>query len=236
MKKNTLDQKAELFFAKNWKYLFGTIALAVLIIVWEIHSIGGKMENLEKTVAENNGKVVLTTTDGKAVNTTPDVKLLEEHIVYTLVNNIIVPRSQFPANSNQGSPNDEKYILNNSKTLKMIQENYLSNNGSAFGDFEGHKQRLLTTIGQDNLPEYIAIKDYDVTFSRYSGNSFEISLDVAVTARSQTTVAGKYLTQNGTVEISANGTFDLWLSSAHNPYGMKINGLKIVMITKRKIF
>jgi hypothetical protein len=238
MKEETLSWKAEVFFAKNWKYLFWGIIAAILIVMWEVHSINNRMESLEKTVAENNNKVVLTTTDGRAIKVlkTPiKAEYLKQYIMSTFVNNFIVSRAQLTDNFQRNVFKKYSDILESSKPLAMIYNEYLDkDNKQALGDFASYLQWLLSAIGQDKLPEYIAIRDYSISSYEYLENTFKVVLDVKVTAQSYILAQNQYLTQEGTIKISASGTFSLELSSDNNPYGMRISRFGINMITKGK--
>jgi hypothetical protein len=238
MKEETLSWKAEIFFAKNWKYLFWGIIIAILVVMWEVHSINNRMESLEKTVADNNNKVVLTTTDGRAIRVTKTpikAEYLKQHVMSTFVNNFIVSRAQLTDNFQRNIFKKYSDILENSQPLAMIYTEYLDkDNKQAIGDFASYLQWLLSAIGQDKLPEYIAIKDYTITSYEYLENSFKVILDVRVSAQSYILAQNQYFTQDGSIKISASGTFNLEMSSDNNPYGMKISRFSINMITKGK--
>jgi hypothetical protein len=236
MKEETLSWKAEIFFAKNWKYIFWGIVVAVLVCSWEIHSISSRMESLEKTVAENNGKVVLTTTDGRAIKVTKTplkAEYLKQFAISVYVNNFIVSRAQITNGFAKSNFNKFSDILESSKPLAMIYTDYLDKtNKEAMGYFISYLQWLLSAIGQDKLPEYIVLRGYNISSYEYSDNTFKLVLDIQVSAQSYILAQNQYLTQSGTVKISSSGTFDLERSTDNNPYGMRIDTFNINMITK----
>ena len=49
----SLNFKCEQFFGKNWKFVGGFIALALLVLAYELSEISSRMQNLEKIVFEN---------------------------------------------------------------------------------------------------------------------------------------------------------------------------------------
>jgi hypothetical protein len=238
MKEETLSWKAEIFFAKNWKYIFWGIVVAVLVGTWELHSISSRIESLEKTVAENNGKVVLTTTDGRAIKVTKTplkAEYLKQFALSVFVYNFIVSRAQITINFLKSNFNKFSDILENSKPLAMIYTDYLDKtNKEAVGYFISYLQWLLSAIGKDKLPEYIVMRGYTINSYEYSDNAFKLILDIQVSAQSYVLAQNQYLTQSGVIRITSSGTFDLELSTDNNPYGMRINTFSIDMITKGK--
>ena len=238
MKEETLSWKAERFFAKNWQYIFWGIIIAMLIVAWSLYNITTRMTSLEATVAENNGKVVLTTSDGRAIKVTKTplkAEYLKQFTVSTFVNNFIVSRAQLTDNFNKNTFTKFSNILENSQSLAMIYTDYLDKeNKQAVGDFTSYLQWLLSAIGQDKLPEYIAIRDYNIQEFEYNENKFRIVLNVSVSAQSYILAQAQYFTQNGNIKIIATGTYNLEQSSDNNPYGMRINSFGIDMITKGK--
>lgn len=238
MKNETLSWKAERFFGKNWLYIFCGIILAIIVVAWELNTISSRMKSLENTVAENNGKVVLTTTDGRAIKVTKTplrAEYLKQFAVSTFVNNFIVSRAQITDNFSKSTFTKYSDILESSKSLAMIFSEYLDkDNKQAVGDFVSYLQWLLSAIGQDKLPEYIAIRDYSIQSYEYSENSFKLVLNISVNAQSYILAQAQYLTQNGNIRISATGTFNLEKSSDNNPYGMRITSFNIDTLTKGK--
>lgn len=236
MKDETLSWKAERFFAKNWQYIFWGIIICMLVVAWSLYNLTSRMTSLEKTVAENNGKVVLTTTDGRAIKVTKTplkAEYLKQFTISTFVNNFIVSRAQLTDNFSKNAFTKYSDILENSKTLAMIYTDYIEkDNKQAIGDFVSYLQWLLSAIAQDKLPEYIAIRDYNVQLYEYNENAFKIVLNISVSAQSYILAQAKYLTQNGVIKLSATGTYSLEKSSDNNPYGMRLNSFAIDMITK----
>ncbi len=236
MKDETLSWKAERFFAKNWQYIFWGIIICMLVVAWSLYNLTSRMTSLEKTVAENNGKVVLTTTDGRAIKVTKTplkAEYLKQFTISTFVNNFIVSRAQLTDNFSKNAFTKYSDILENSKTLAMIYTDYIEkDNKQAVGDFVSYLQWLLSAIAQDKLPEYIAIRDYNVQLYEYNENAFKIVLNISVSAQSYILAQAKYLTQNGVIKLSATGTYSLEKSSDNNPYGMRLNSFAIDMITK----
>jgi hypothetical protein len=228
MKEEPLNWKAEPFFAKDWKYLFFGTILVLLIVAWEIYSINSRMDSFKKTVVEDNGKFVNAAE--KIANTPFRAEYLKEYIMPVFANNFIVSRAQFIGNSFKNRDD----ILANSKTLRMAQK-YLNNSSiQANRDFTNYLQWLLNAVNEDKLPEYITIKDYSYIGGSYdyNGNRFWANFNVAVTALSWSVAQVRDVRHDGMIKVSANGTFDLGSSSGNNPYGIKIDGFAINMITK----
>lgn len=236
MKEETISWKAERFFAKNWQYIFWGIIIALIVVSWSIYNITTRMTSLERTVAENNGKVVLTTSDGRAIKVTKTplkAEYLKQFAASTFVNNFIVSRAQLTNNFSKNVFTKYSDILENSQALGMIYTDYIDkNNKQALGDFTSYLQWILSAIGQDKLPEYIAIRDYNIQQYEYNENSFRMVLNISVSAQSYILAQAQYFTQNGNIKITATGTFNLELSSDNNPYGMRVTSFGIDMITK----
>ncbi len=72
IKKESLNFKCEQFFGKNWKYVASFLGIAILVGAYELNSISQRMQKLEQVVLENNEKVVLTTSDGRAIKVTKE--------------------------------------------------------------------------------------------------------------------------------------------------------------------
>lgn len=101
IKKESLNFKCEQFFGKNWKYVASFLGIAILVGAYELNSISQRMQKLEQVVLENNEKVVLTTSDGRAIKVTKEplkAEYLKQFAVSTHVNNFIVSRSQLTNN------------------------------------------------------------------------------------------------------------------------------------------
>ena len=69
-REESINFKCEQFFGKNWKYVAGFIGICFLIFSIEIRNMSEAMQELKKVVYDNNDKVVLTTTDGRAIRVT----------------------------------------------------------------------------------------------------------------------------------------------------------------------
>lgn len=240
MKKETLGFKTEQFFAKNWKYIFYTLMITLIVVAWELHTISSRMENLEKIVFENNSKVVFTTIDGRAIRVekTPiKAEYLKQFAVSTLVNNFIVSRASLTDDFKKNSFTQYSEILEQSPNLGLIYKYYLGDrtkneDKQAFGDFISYLQWILSAIAQDKLPEYINIRDYRVVKYDYVENKFNIQLEIHVAISSYIIAKNSYIDQQGVIKLIASGDFDLARGTDFNPYGMKINSFSISLPTK----
>jgi hypothetical protein len=234
MKEESLSWRTELFFTKNWKYFFWGIILFILIVAWKIHLVNGKIENLEGVVAKNNGKVVLVTTDGRAVGVIKSPlqkEYLMRYAVSVFANNFIVSRYDVTNNFKKNSFSNATEVLANSEKLTMAHKEYLNNsNEQALKSFSTYLQWLLTAVNEDKLPEYITLKNYYINSYDYNGSSFWADFNIGVIVQSRT----NNIRRDETIRVSANYTFDLGASSDSNPHGVKINEFAINMTTKGK--
>jgi uncharacterized protein Veg len=228
--------QAEQWFGKNWKFIAWGLMVTILVMCAQQFYIADRMSSLEATVAENNGKVVLTTTDGRAVKVTKTplkAEYLKQFAVSAYVNNFIVSRSQLTEGFSKNSFVKYSDILQTSPFLKMVFDEFIDKNDKiALGDFTSYLQWILSAIGQDKLPEYITLRNYTVPQYEFKDNTFVLTIDIDVIAQSYMLAQAKYVTQKGTVRIVSQGTFNLELSSDNNPYGMRISRFHIAMITK----
>ena len=244
-KTESLNFKCEQFFGKNWKFVGSFIALALLVMAYEMSNVNERMTNLEKVVQENNGKVVLTTIDGRAIKVTKEplkAEYLKQVAVSTYVNNFIISRSQLTNNFEK--PNFKNYteLLDNVPSLRIILNDFMDSKANEskkiavnqidVGDLRAYVQWLIAATAQDKLPEYIAIKDYSVDKYEYNANKFSIELSIKVIAQSYILSRNEYTSQQGIFKIKSKGSFDLSKSSDINPYGMRIESLKIEPIVK----
>lgn len=246
-KTESLNFKCEQFFGKNWKYIAFFLGIAILIMAYEINHISAKIESLEKVVLENNEKVVLTTSDGRAIKVTKEplkAEYLKQFVVSTYVNNFIVSRSQLTNNFQQTQFKDYGEVMDNVPQIRNILTNFIDYkedeekgiqvNHIAVGDLRAYVQWLISATAQDKLPEYIAIKDYSLEKYEYTGNVFDVEIIIKVVSQSYIISDNSYRQETGNFKIVSNGSFDLSKSSDINPYGMRINTLKIEPVTKRK--
>lgn len=234
--KETLNFRCEQFFAKNWKYIFYSIAISIVVIAWEIYSINQSMKKLEITVYENTNKVVLTTSDGRAIKVTKTplkAENFKQYATTTFVNNFIVGRMQLTKNLTINKFEKVADILNNAPNLVFIYKDYINKEDKkALGFFNSYIQWLMSAVAQDKLPEFFAMKNYDVKIYEYEENRFNIEININVVAQSYFIAKNEYITQNGIVNIKAKGTFNIDKSTDANPYGMLISDFKITIPTK----
>lgn len=244
-KSESLNFKCEQFFGKNWKFVASFIALALLVMAYEMSNINERMSSLEQIVQENNGKVVLTTSDGRAIKVTKEplkAEYLKQFALSTYVNNFIVSRSQLTNDFQKVNFKNYDELLANVPNLRVILREFMDSkadeskkievNKVAVGDLRAYVQWLIAATAQDKLPEYIAIKDYSVDKYEYSTNQFTIELSIKVVAQSYILSRNEYVSQQGIFKIKSKGSFDLSKSSDINPYGMRIESLKIEPIIK----
>lgn len=243
----SLNFKCEQFFGKNWKYVSSFLGIAILVGAYELSSISSRMKDLERVVLENNEKVVLTTSDGRAIKVTKEplkAEYLKQFAVSTYVNNFIVSRSQLTNNFEKSQFKDYGEVMDNVPQIRNILTNFMDYkvdeeksieiNQIAVGDLRAYVQWLISATAQDRLPEYIAIKDYSVEKYEYTGNKFSIEVVIKVVAQSYILSENIYKQQNGNFKIVSEGSFNLSKSSDINPYGMRIEKLRIEPLTKLK--
>lgn len=241
--KESINFKCEQFLGKNWKYVFCCVALVGLVGAYELNQISKRMKNLEDVVRENNEKVVMTTTDGRAVRVSKEplrAELLKAYAIGVFVNNFVVSRTQLTDNFNNVKFQKYSDVIDNVRTLKLIYEEYIDTENTetkkadkaAIGDFTAYLQWLISAVAQDKLPEYILIKDFIVDKYQYDGNQFELSITLKVTAQSYILARNSYFSQEGTFGIVAKGSFSLENSSDVNPYGMRIHRMKFSPMVK----
>ena len=245
--KESLNFHCEQFFGKNWKYIASFLGIAILIFAYELNHISTKMNDLEQVVLENNSKVVLTTSDGRAIKVTKEplkAEYLKQFAISTYVNNLIVSRSQLTNNFQASQFKDYGEVMDNVPQIRNILTNFMDYkedeekgiqvNQVAVGDLRAYVQWLISATAQDKLPEYIAIKDYSVEKYEYTGNKFSTEIIIKVVAQSYILSENNYKQQNGNFRIISEGSFDLNKSSDINPYGLRIERIKIEPIVKSK--
>ncbi|HDX6248320.1 TPA: hypothetical protein RPW15_001477 [Campylobacter fetus subsp. venerealis] len=236
MQEEKLSFKCEMFFGRNWKYIFWGIVVAILIVAWELNSIRSQVKKLENVVYENNSKVVLTTTDGRAikvVKTPLKAEYLKQFAVSTFVNNFIVSRFMLTDGFKKTNIQTYKDVLETSQNLGGVWKNFLNQeNKEAVGQFVSYLQWLINAIARDRLPEYINIVSYQVNAFEYNENRYKIDISIKVATNSYILALAKYKNEQGQVRIRATGDFDLERSSDENPYGMLFDSFEIEMVTK----
>lgn len=230
----TFSFKCEQFFGKNWKFVGGFIGISLLVMAYEIGELSSKMETLTNVVYENNGKVVLTTTDGRALKVVKEplkAEYLKQFAVSTFVNNFIVSKSQLTNNFKKIQFENASEVLDNVPSLRMILRNYIDTPQGA-GDMKAYATWLISAVVNDKIPEYMALKDYSLDRYEYNQNKYELEISIKVIAQSWIIAKNEYVAQNGVIKIKASGSFDLSKSSDINPYGMRIDRFSINSVVK----
>ena len=239
MQEEKLSFKCEMFFGKNWKHIFWGIVVLLLLFLWQISQISNRMQELEKVVYENNGKVVFSTADGRAIRVTKEPLKAENLKLYAtsvFVNNFIASRSMLTKDFSKTNIATYKDILENTKTLGDIYLYFLDKeNKDAVGQFINYIQWLINGIATDKIPEYINILEYTINSFEYKDNRYAIDLSIKVATNSYILALGKYRDEIGQINIKAKGDFDLQRSSDANPYGMNINNFSITAVTKPNV-
>lgn len=230
----SLNFRCEQFFGKNWKFVGGFLGIAILVMAYHIGEISSKMDKLAKIVYENNSKVVLTTTDGRALKVVKEplkAEYLKQFAVSTFVNNFIVSKSQLTNNFEKIQFSNASEVLDNVPNLRVILKNFIDTPQGA-GDIKAYATWLISSVVNNKLPEYIALKDYSLDKYEYNGNKYELEISLKVVAQSWIISKNSYVAQNGVIKIKANGSFDLSKSGDINPYGMNIDRFIITPIVK----
>jgi len=234
--KEPISYKAEMYFAKNWKFIFWGIILAIIFIGYELNIISARMSKLETVVRNNNGKVVFTTADGRAIRVakTPlKAEYLKQNVISTYVNNFIVGRANITNKFTQAKFVKPSDILAHNKKLANIWKNFIKDdNQKAKGEFVSYLEWLINAIAKNKLPEYIAIRDYTVDTYEYGDNKYRLIIDIKVDIQSYIISLGKYVSRKGIIKIKGAGEFDFKNSTDSNPYGMTIDDFSIDMVTK----
>lgn len=239
MVKESLNFKAEQFFAKNWKFLFWGLVICILVQCWALYNINDRMTHLQEVVYDNNSKVVFTTIDGRAIRVEKEplkAEYLKQFVISTFVNNFIVSRASLTKGFTQNIMQASE-ILENYAPLGMIYLSFLGanddpENKQGYGDLMSYLHWLLSAIAKDKLPEYFNIKDYEVIKYEYVGNAFNLELKIKVAMSSYIISKDAYVNQNGEVQIVASGDFDLQRANDYNPYGLRIKNFSIQIPTK----
>lgn len=244
-KKESMSWKCEQFFGRNWKYVAIFVGVTTLINTYETQSVVSEIELLKQVVAENNSKVVLTTSDGRAIKVTKEplkAEYLKQFVVSTLTNNFIISRSQLTNNFNVASFKNTEEFFQNAPTLKNIYQNFIDNkddkarnikaNKVALGDLNAYILWLTSAVAQNKLPEYMLMKDYSINKYEYTQNKFNTEIVIKVAVQSFNIIENKYIPAESEFKIYAEGSFDLAKSNDVNPYGLRIERLKINPIVK----
>ena len=197
-REESINFKCEQFFGKNWKYVAGFIGICFLIFSIEIRNMSEAMQELKKVVYDNNDKVVLTTTDGRAIRVTKEplrAEFLKQYAISAFSNNFIVSRSQLTDNFTLNSFKTYEDVIKNAKGLAFIFETFFESGDKV-------------------------------------ANKFKMELSLKVVANSYILARGKYEPQNGTFKIYIEGSYNLEKSSDTNPYGLRVQRLKVNPVVK----
>ncbi|EOG8842717.1 hypothetical protein ACLKHP_001697 [Campylobacter jejuni] len=237
--KESLSFKCEQFFGKNWKYVFFFVCFCLIVMTWQINSMNSSISDLKQVVADNNGKVVLTTTDGRAIRVIKEpikAEYLKQFAVSTIVNNFVISRAQLTNNFTKPNFKDYNDVLQTVPSLKTLFVNFIdTKDKQSVGDFRAYLQWLISAVAQDKLPEYISIKDYSVDKYEYNQNTFNMTVSIKVISQNYIIALNEYSNNQGVITVTAKGNFDLQRASDTNPYGLRIKELSINPVTKPKV-
>ncbi|KAJ9816209.1 hypothetical protein QR412_06175 [Campylobacter jejuni] len=237
--KESLSFKCEQFFGKNWKYVFFFVCFCLIVMTWQINSMNSSISDLKQVVADNNGKVVLTTTDGRAIRVIKEpikAEYLKQFAVSTIVNNFVISRAQLTNNFTKPNFKDYNDVLQTVPSLKTLFVNFIdTKDKQSVGDFRAYLQWLISAVAQDKLPEYISIKDYSVDKYEYNQNIFNMTVSIKVISQNYIIALNEYSNNQGVITVTAKGSFDLQRANDINPYGLRIKELSINPVTKPKV-
>ena len=82
------------------------------------------------------------------------------------------------------------------------------------------------------MPEYISLKNYTIDRYDYNANKFNIEISINTISQSYILATDKWVSQNGVFKIQSQGSFDLSKGTDINPYGMRIERIKVQPIVK----
>ncbi|MCW1355361.1 hypothetical protein OLQ17_03365 [Campylobacter jejuni] len=236
--KESLSFKCEQFFGKNWKYVFFFVCFCLIVMTWQINSMNSSISDLKQVVADNNGKVVLTTTDGRAIRVIKEpikAEYLKQFAVSTIVNNFVISRAQLTNNFTKPNFKDYNDVLQTVPSLKTLFVNFIdTKDKQSIGDFRAYLQWLISAVAQDKLPEYISIKDYSVDKYEYNQNTFNMTVSIKVISQNYIIALNEYSNNQGVITVTAKGSFNLERANDINPYGLRISELAINPVTKPK--
>ncbi|EEU7469631.1 hypothetical protein HEJ31_000521 [Campylobacter jejuni] len=237
--KESLSFKCEQFFGKNWKYVFFFVCFCLIVMTWQINSMNSSISDLKQVVADNNGKVVLTTTDGRAIRVIKEpikAEYLKQFAVSTIVNNFVISRAQLTNNFTKPNFKDYNDVLQTVPSLKTLFVNFIdTKDKQSIGDFRAYLQWLISAVAQDKLPEYISIKDYSVDKYEYNQNTFNMTVSIKVISQNYIIALNEYSNNQGVITVTAKGSFNLERATDINPYGLRISELAINPVTKPKV-
>ncbi|EOF7244729.1 hypothetical protein ACK0U1_001595 [Campylobacter jejuni] len=237
--KESLSFKCEQFFGKNWKYVFFFVCFCLIVMTWQINSMNSSISDLKQVVADNNGKVVLTTTDGRAIRVIKEpikAEYLKQFAVSTIVNNFVISRAQLTNNFTKPNFKDYNDVLQTVPSLKTLFVNFIdTKDKQSIGDFRAYLQWLISAVAQDKLPEYISIKDYSVDKYEYNQNTFNMTVSIKVISQNYIIALNEYSNNQGVITVTAKGSFNLERANDINPYGLRISELAINPVTKPKV-
>ncbi|MFY4691166.1 hypothetical protein ACOTVD_09020 [Campylobacter jejuni] len=237
--KESLSFKCEQFFGKNWKYVFFFVCFCLIVMTWQINSMNSSISDLKQVVADNNGKVVLTTTDGRAIRVIKEpikAEYLKQFAVSTIVNNFVISRAQLTNNFTKPNFKDYNDVLQTVPSLKTLFVNFIdTKDKQSIGDFRAYLQWLISAVAQDKLPEYISIKDYSVDKYEYNQNTFDMTVSIKVISQNYIIALNEYSNNQGVITVTAKGSFNLERANDINPYGLRISELAINPVTKPKV-
>ncbi|RXI43423.1 hypothetical protein CRU99_07770 [Malaciobacter mytili] len=228
--------KAERIFAKNWFVIaFISISLAFYSVYVSEKNANAVLQ-LEKMVQNNNLYAIMTTIDGRSIKVTKtklEAKFIEKWLANTIVSNFIVSRSEITKDGKQSKFTSPKDVIKNSFKLQFIYSDLMSKKDvQSQKDLRTYLFKLQAMIAEDNLPEYITIREYTSEYFTFKENTFEIKVNVKVLTNNYDISTDQYYLKKGVIPISVKGYVDLSKSTELNPYGLIIETFNIGVITK----
>jgi len=234
----TIVFKAERLFAKNW-FVIALISISVTFYgLYVLEKTATAIEELKDTVYTNNLYTIMTTVDGRSLKvkkTKLEAKFIEKWLAKTLVENFIVSRSEITDNFRITKFTTPKDVISNSYKLQFLYKDLMSKEDKTVQkDFRTYLFKLQSMLGEDKMPEFITINNYNIDYFNFNQNTFSMKVNVTVGTINYDLSKDEKYEKKGIVPIIVNGYVDLSKSTELNPYGLLLKSFNIgVMIKSR---
>jgi len=223
------------FLKRNWFILWIVLALSIIVNILIYINFSSTTSQLIEEYKKNNKLVVMLSPTGDVIPATKVSifkykKGLENAIVKLIINNLVLDGETITQGF-QVQPNNIKQIVFNNPDLLNFYKYYLTDNAKNL--LVKYLRNILSIYNNDNLPEFIKIKNITINSFLVNKNGFEVKFQADLVMNSYFKEQNKYITQQATIYGSANGFIDYQSRSIHNPLGIKINSFSITIPKKR---
>jgi hypothetical protein len=222
------------FLKKNWWLLWVVLGIAILTIIVIYFKFSNLTDKMEATIDKSNKMVVMLSPSGtvipaKKVLISEYSKPFQKAVEKILIQNLVIDGAK--ATFGFTKVPKPKDIVYNYENLKNFYSKYL--NKKAQIDFAKYLRTIIRLINQNNYPDFISILGSSIKSFEVNEKGFKTTILVNVIITYTDANTGKEQKNVATINIYTEGNINPKYSDFDNPFGIKLNKLKVTALKIR---